>query len=104
MPPRSWSDITARVQSLAFNLEGTHLAAASLDESVRVYSLARPSATLVLKNLYVLLLPLLSDEAVLNVPLPRSHRGGARSALWAGPSKLATAGADGTIRILEVKL
>ncbi|GAA5855376.1 hypothetical protein JCM8547_009055 [Rhodosporidiobolus lusitaniae] len=78
-----WSDITARVQSLAFNPDGTHLVAASLDESVRVYSLDKPSTVLSLKNL---------------------HKGGARSAVWAGPSKIASAGADGTMRILEVQL
>ncbi|GAA5909815.1 hypothetical protein JCM6882_002684 [Rhodosporidiobolus microsporus] len=78
-----WSDITARLSSLAFNAEGTHLAAASLDESVRVYSLAKPSKILTLKNL---------------------HRGGANSVAWAGPSQLASAGADGVIRVLNVKL
>ncbi|GAA5838257.1 hypothetical protein JCM11251_003444 [Rhodosporidiobolus azoricus] len=78
-----WADITARVQSLAFNAEGTHLAAASLDESVRVYSLAKPSKFLSLKNL---------------------HRGGTNSVVWAGSAKLASAGADGVIRALDVKL
>ncbi|GAA6041077.1 hypothetical protein JCM8097_004708 [Rhodosporidiobolus ruineniae] len=78
-----WSDISARVTSLAFNPEGTHLAAASLDESVRVYSLAKPGSVLALKNL---------------------HKGGANSVVWAGSDKLASAGADGALRVLDVQL
>ncbi|GAA6021097.1 hypothetical protein JCM10207_003362 [Rhodosporidiobolus poonsookiae] len=78
-----WSDITARIQSLAFNAEGSHIAAASLDESVRVYSLAKPGTVLSLKNL---------------------HKGGASSVVWAGPSTLASTGADGAIRVLEAQL
>jgi len=46
-----WADISARVTCLAF--EGKKLAAASLDESVRVYDVDAPSATLSLKNLCV---------------------------------------------------
>ncbi|GAA5991314.1 hypothetical protein JCM11641_002821 [Rhodosporidiobolus odoratus] len=78
-----WSDIAARIQSLAFNSAGTHLAAASLDESVRVYSLEKPSAVLSVKNL---------------------HKGGANVVVWAGSSEIASAGADGTIRLLKAQL
>ncbi|GEM07641.1 actin cortical patch component [Rhodotorula toruloides] len=78
-----WADISARVTSLAFSPSGTHLAASSLDESIRVYSLKSPSSILSLKNL---------------------HKGGASKVCWAGEGKLVSAGADGTIRILEVKL
>ena len=46
-----WADISARVTCLAF--EGKKLAAASLDESVRVYDVDAPSAILSLKNLCV---------------------------------------------------
>lgn len=48
---RSWSDISARVTSLAFSPSGSHLAASSLDESIRIYSVKSPSTILSLKNL-----------------------------------------------------
>lgn len=50
---RSWSDISARVTSLAFSPSGSHLAASSLDESIRIYSVKSPSTILSLKNLCV---------------------------------------------------
>ncbi|GAA5853617.1 hypothetical protein JCM9279_005076 [Rhodotorula babjevae] len=75
-----WADISARVTCLAF--EGKKLAAASLDESVRVYDVDAPSAILSLKNL---------------------HRGGVNKVAWAGEGKLVSGGADGAIRVLEVK-
>lgn len=50
---RSWTDISARVTALAFSSSGKHLAASSLDESVRVYSVEKPSSILSLKNLCV---------------------------------------------------
>lgn len=50
---RSWADISARVTSLAFSPSGSYLAASSLDESIRVYSLKSPSSILSLKNLCV---------------------------------------------------
>ncbi|BGP31629.1 WD40 repeat-like protein [Rhodotorula toruloides] len=78
-----WADISARVTSLAFSPSGAHLAASSLDESIRVYSPKSPSSILSLKNL---------------------HKGGASKVCWAGEGKLVSAGADGTIRTLEVKL
>lgn len=51
-----WADISARVTALAFDpLEGKKLAAASLDESVRVYDVDAPSTVLSVKNLCVAL-------------------------------------------------
>lgn len=99
---RSWADISARVTSLAFSPSGTHLAASSLDESIRVYSLKSPSSILSLKNLCVPFLVLLSREA--DNWIVRRHKGGASKVCWAGEGKLVSAGADGTIRTLEVKL
>ncbi|GAA6001025.1 WD40 repeat domain-containing protein [Rhodotorula paludigena] len=77
-----WTDISARVTALAFSSSGKHLAASSLDESVRVYSVEKPSSILSLKNL---------------------HRGGVNKVVWAGEDKLVSAGADGAIRMLDVK-
>lgn len=45
-----WADTTARVHHLAFNAGSTHLAAASLDESIRIYSVASPSNVISAKN------------------------------------------------------
>lgn len=78
-----WTDCTARINSLAFNPAGTHLAAASLDESVRVFSTLKPSNVLALKN---------------------AHRGGVASVVWSNDSRLVTGGADGVLAALEVKL
>ncbi|TKA51057.1 hypothetical protein B0A53_05852 [Rhodotorula sp. CCFEE 5036] len=77
-----WSDISARVTSLAFSPSGSHLAASSLDESIRIYSVKSPSTILSLKNL---------------------HRGGANKVVWAGEDQVVSAGADGMIRTLQVK-
>ncbi|BGP39649.1 WD40 repeat-like protein [Rhodotorula kratochvilovae] len=77
-----WADIAARVTSLAWSPAGTRLAASSLDESVRVYDPRKPGSILSLKNL---------------------HRGGVNKVAWAGEDKLVSAGADGAIRVLEVK-
>ena len=48
-----WTDTTARIHSLAFNAASTHLAAASLDESIRIYSVTSPSQVIAAKNAYV---------------------------------------------------
>ncbi|KAK4700051.1 WD repeat-containing protein 1 (actin-interacting protein 1), partial [Phenoliferia sp. Uapishka_3] len=72
---------TARVNSLAFNASGTQLAAGSLDESVRVYHLEKPSVVDTAKNV---------------------HRGGVASLLWEGESVVVSAGADGAVRKLRL--
>ncbi|GAA6050272.1 hypothetical protein JCM3770_002764 [Rhodotorula araucariae] len=77
-----WADIAARVTSLAWSPAGRRLAAGSLDESVRVYDPQAPGTILSLKNL---------------------HRGGVNKVAWAGEDTLVSAGADGAIRVLEIK-
>ncbi|GAA5956594.1 hypothetical protein JCM21900_003614 [Sporobolomyces salmonicolor] len=72
-----------RAQCLVWNEAGTHLAVASLDESVSVYSVDKPSVVVSIKNV---------------------HRGGVNSIVWAGPDQLVSAGADGAIRVLDVAL
>ncbi|KAK4692830.1 hypothetical protein P7C70_g9048, partial [Phenoliferia sp. Uapishka_3] len=70
---------TARENSLAFNASGTQLAAGSLDESIRVYHLEKPSVVDTTKTV---------------------HRGGVTSSLWEGESVVVSAGADGALRTL----
>jgi WD40 repeat protein len=121
---RSWSDISARVTSLAFSPSGSHLAASSLDESIRIYSVKSPSTILSLKNLCVfshlafLILSLSLSLSCLVVSRTRTpfvncglihdfayyrHRGGANKVVWAGEDQVVSAGADGMIRTLQVK-
>ncbi|GAA6061830.1 hypothetical protein JCM10212_001136 [Sporobolomyces blumeae] len=73
----------ARIQALRWNDKGTHVAAASLDESLAIYSVAKPGTAV----------------KALNV-----HRGGVKSLEWLGESQLVSAGADGMIRISDVTL
>ncbi|GAA5884092.1 hypothetical protein JCM16303_005912 [Sporobolomyces ruberrimus] len=73
----------ARVQCLRWNEEGTHVASASLDESVSIYSVAKPGTV---------------------VSLPNVHKGGVKSLEWLGRDRLVSAGQDGILRTLEVKL
>ncbi|KDE05565.1 hypothetical protein MVLG_04060 [Microbotryum lychnidis-dioicae p1A1 Lamole] len=72
-----WADSTARIHALAFNQSGTHLVAASLDESIRVYSLKNPSIVLASKN---------------------AHRGGVSGVVWNGEEGLVSSGADGAVK------
>lgn len=72
---------TAKIHALAFNPAGTHLASASLDESVRIFSLEKPAIVLSTKN---------------------AHRGGVSSLVWVGEKRLATAGFDGAVKQWEV--
>lgn len=48
-----WSG-AGRVQALRWNEEGTHVAAASLDESIAIYSVAKPGNVIKLSNVCVL--------------------------------------------------
>jgi len=43
------------------------------------------------------------SEARAEWALLRSHRGGVNKVAWAGEGRLVSAGADGAIRVLEVK-
>lgn len=45
-----WADTTAKVNALKWNDDGTKLASASLDESVRVYDRTKPSNVVAAKN------------------------------------------------------
>lgn len=78
-----WADTTAKVNALVWNADGSLLASASLDESVRVYSLAKPSSVVSAKNV---------------------HRGGVSSLVWQGEDALVSGGADGAIKKLSLKL
>ncbi|GAA6019526.1 hypothetical protein JCM11491_001325 [Sporobolomyces phaffii] len=77
-----WSG-AARVHALRWNEDGTAVAAASLDESIAIYSVAKPGTV---------------------VSLPNVHKGGVKSLEWLGSNQIVSAGQDGMIRVVEVHL
>ncbi|GLB42129.1 putative WD domain, G-beta repeat [Lyophyllum shimeji] len=80
-----WSFHSARINSLSWTSDSLHCASASLDTHVYIWSVAKPTKNIVIK---------------------KAAPGGANSVLWldsGSPAKLATAGADGCVRLWEVK-
>ncbi|KAI5117164.1 hypothetical protein M0805_001022 [Coniferiporia weirii] len=84
-----WTNHASRINSLTWAPTGTHIASGSLDASIIIWNVAAP-----LKN----------------VPIRHAGPGGVNSVVWLGAGKdkgserLATAGADGCVRVWEVKL
>ncbi|EJC99333.1 WD40 repeat-like protein [Fomitiporia mediterranea MF3/22] len=82
-----WTNHASRVNSLVWAPTGTHIASGSLDTHVFVWSVANP---------------------LTNVPIRHAGPGGVNAVAWLEASKdkgkLATAGADGCVRIWEVIL
>jgi WD40 repeat protein len=76
-----WAYHTAKVNSLQFTADGQHCASGSLDTHVYVWSVARPLKSIAIKN---------------------AGPGGVNAVLWIGGTKLATAGADGSMRTWDV--
>ncbi|GAA5964409.1 hypothetical protein JCM3765_006407 [Sporobolomyces pararoseus] len=77
-----WSG-AARIQALRWNKEGTHVAAAGLDESISIFSVKRPGTV---------------------ISLPNVHKGGVKTLEWLGSNQLVSAGQDGIIRTFDVQL
>ncbi|KAH8113894.1 WD40 repeat-like protein [Phellopilus nigrolimitatus] len=84
-----WAHHTSRITALAWTSAGTHIASGSLDTHVFVWSVAAPAR---------------------NVAIRHAGPGGVNGVAWleadagAGKAKLASAGADGCVRVWEVKL
>ncbi|KAJ7064698.1 WD40-repeat-containing domain protein [Mycena amicta] len=78
-----WSFHSARVNSLAWTADGKHCASGSLDTHVYVWSVDNPSRNIAVKN---------------------AGPGGINGVLWVSDGKLASAGADGCVRLWEIKL
>nr|ANC28029.1 WD-repeat protein [Polyporus umbellatus] len=78
-----WAFHTARIQSLAWTADGRHCASGSLDTHVYVWSVEKPMKNIAIKNA---------------VP------GGVNVVFWLKDGELASAGADGCVRVWNVKL
>ena len=80
-----WSKHTSRVNSLSWTSDGANLASGSLDTNVFVWSLAKRSSTVSILN---------------------AGPGGVNAVAWlendAKVGKLASAGADGCVRLWDV--
>jgi len=77
-----WSFHTARVNSLAWTPDGQHCASGSLDTHVYVWSVPKPMRNIAIKN---------------------AGPGGVSAVFWAKDGTLASAGADGCVRLWEIK-
>ncbi|RPB00970.1 WD40 repeat-like protein [Choiromyces venosus 120613-1] len=78
-----WSFHTARVASITWNAEETHVVSGSLDTNIYIYSVAAPGKNQSIKN---------------------AHMGGVTAVDWEGSDGIISGGADGTIKRWEVKL
>ncbi|KAL9710209.1 WD40 repeat-like protein [Leucoagaricus gongylophorus] len=76
-----WSAHTARVNSLAWTSDSQHCASGSLDTNVFVWSVAKP---------------------LRNVAIRNAASNGVNGVLWVGANKLASAGADGIVRLWDI--
>jgi len=77
-----WSFHSARVNSLSWTEDSQHCASGSLDTHVYIWSVQKPMRNIAIKN---------------------AGPGGVNSVLWVNSGELVSAGADGCIRIWEVK-
>ena len=77
----AWSFHSGRVLSLAWTADGRHCASGGLDSHAFVWSVARPMRTVAIKN---------------------AAAGSVSAVFWLGEDRLASAGADGVVRVWEV--
>ncbi|KAI0690233.1 WD40 repeat-like protein [Cerioporus squamosus] len=76
-----WSFHSGRVNSLAWTADGQHCASGSLDTHVYVWSVAKPMKNIAIKN---------------------AGPGGVNAVFWLKDGELASAGADGCVRLWNV--
>ncbi|PIL23440.1 hypothetical protein GSI_14751 [Ganoderma sinense ZZ0214-1] len=76
-----WSFHTARINSLSWTADGRHCASGSLDTHVYVWSVEKPMKNIALKN---------------------AAPGGVNAVFWIKDGELASAGADGCVRVWNV--
>lgn len=76
-----WSVHTARINSLAWTSDSQHCASGSLDTNVFVWSVAKPLRNIAIRN---------------------AASNGVNGVLWVGANKLASAGADGIVRMWDI--
>lgn len=78
-----WCWHTARILSLNWSACSSFLASASLDTNIYVWSLAKPTKNVSIKN---------------------AHVGGTTEVIWEGDAQLLSCGSDGAIRKFSIKL
>ncbi|KAL6306374.1 WD40 repeat-like protein [Sparassis latifolia] len=76
-----WSFHTARIHSLAWTSDGQHCASGSLDTHVYVWSVQKPMRNIAIKN---------------------AGPGGVSAVFWLKDGELASAGADGCVRVWSI--
>lgn len=76
-----WVFHTARINALNFSPDGTHAVSASLDTNVYVWSTLKPMKSIAIKNAFA---------------------GGANGATWIDDDRIASAGADGTVKVYSI--
>lgn len=76
-----WTMHTARIHSLSWTSDSKHVASGSLDTNVHIWSVEKPLKYISIKN---------------------AASNGVNGVLWVGPSRLATAGADGIVRLWDI--
>jgi WD40 repeat protein len=78
-----WSFHTARVNSLSWTDDSLYCSSGSLDTNVYIWSVAKPLKYIAIKN---------------------AAGGGVNAVAWVEKSKLASAGADGIVRLWDITL
>lgn len=77
-----WSAHTARVTSIAWNIESTHAVSGGLDTNLFVWSLKMPGK---------------------RVKAPNAHKGGVNGVCWVEGTKVASVGGDAAVKIWKVE-
>lgn len=75
-----WVFHTARINAIQFSPDGTQAVSASLDTNVYVWSTIKPMKSIAIKNAFP---------------------GGAHGACWIDDDRIASAGADGTVKVVS---
>ena len=75
-----WVFHTARINAIEFSPDGSQAVSASLDTNVYVWSTVKPMKSIAIKNVFP---------------------GGAHGACWLDDGRIASAGADGTVKVVS---
>lgn len=76
-----WSAHSARINSLAWTADSQYVASGSLDTNVFVWSVVKPLSNIAIRN---------------------AASNGVNGVLWVSPNRLASAGADGIVRLWDI--
>jgi WD40 repeat protein len=81
MVTNRWSMHSARINSLAWTSDSQNVASGSLDTNVYIWSVVKQLSSIAIRN---------------------AASNGVNGVLWVGPNKLASAGADGIVRLWDI--